>query len=198
VATFSTFVALFSHVLAGGALPGMLGIAVPLVFSTVASVLLAGRRLSLTRLTISVAISQFLFHTLFVLGASGGSASVAPMAPGHVMGGAGMGGAVMIIDASGSPAMTVGAHDGPWMWVAHVVAGLITITALHLSETIATRLADGKRFVLSLLQPVIPTLSLRPIDLTLVAIGFREALPLPLGVYPSTVSRRGPPALVFP
>jgi hypothetical protein len=193
VATFSTFVALFSHVLAGGALPGVLGIAIPLVFSTVASVLLAGRRLSLTRLTISVAISQFLFHTLFVLGASGSAASVAPMAPGHVMGGA-----AMIIDASGSTAMPVGTHDGPWMWVAHIVAGLITVTALHLSETIVTRLADGKRFVLSLLQPVIPPVSLRPVALALVRIGFRETLPVPLGVYPSTVSRRGPPALVFP
>ena len=43
-AAFSTFVALASHVLAGGAMPGLLGVLVPLVFATSASI--AQRKLS--------------------------------------------------------------------------------------------------------------------------------------------------------
>ncbi len=49
-------------------MPGAVGILVPWVFSFMISVLLAGRSLSLIRLGISVAASQFLFHVLFVLG----------------------------------------------------------------------------------------------------------------------------------
>lgn len=189
-ATFSTFVALFSHVIAGGAMPGVLGVVVPLVLSTTVCVLLAGRRLSLVRLSISVTISQFLFHTLFVLGTGGGSTSIAPMTPGHAMGGS-----AMVIDVSRSVPM---GHDASWMWVAHVVAGLLTVVALHRGETIFMRLVDGKEFVLTWLMPVFPVVGTPPLAVPHVAIGLTGALLVPMGVYPSTAaSRRGPPVLAF-
>ena len=47
---------------------GLLGVVVPLALSLFVSVLLAGRRLSVIRLGVSVIASQTLFHSLFVLG----------------------------------------------------------------------------------------------------------------------------------
>lgn len=66
-AAAATFVALTSHILGGGAFPSATGIIVPLTLSTLVCVLVSGRRLSLPRLTISVGISQTLFHLLFSL-----------------------------------------------------------------------------------------------------------------------------------
>ncbi|MGO1316744.1 MAG: hypothetical protein ACTMIR_06895 [Cellulomonadaceae bacterium] len=80
-ASAATFVALLAHLTGGGALPGLLGVVVPLVLSLSVCALLAGRRLSPWRLTVSVAISQALFHLLFVLG----TPAVVPAStyPGH-------------------------------------------------------------------------------------------------------------------
>lgn len=66
-AVFATFVALTSHILGGGSFPTAMGVIVPLALSILVCVLLAGRRLSLPRLTVSVGISQTLFHLLFSL-----------------------------------------------------------------------------------------------------------------------------------
>ncbi len=79
-AAVATFVALLSHVSGGGEVPGILGIVVPLALSFVACTALAGRRTSALRLGLAVAVSQVLFHTLFVLG------SYRPGAEGHVHG----------------------------------------------------------------------------------------------------------------
>ncbi|MGG7465245.1 hypothetical protein [Plantibacter sp. YIM 135347] len=199
-ATLSTFVALLSHIAGGGAMPGPLGIVVPLVFSTLVCVMLAGRRLSLIRLSIAVAISQVLFHTLFVLGAvagaggtgaAGGSAGGSASMAGHAM----HGGPVML-DAAAAPLAHSG-HVAPWMWIAHVVAGLITIAALHRGETILGRLAEVKELVLQRLVPaalaVLADLVAPPGRRARVD-GFDAVVLHPLGVYPSTSVLRGPPA----
>ena len=68
-ASIATFVALFWHVAAGGAMPHWLGIAVPWVLSLAVCTVLVGRALSLLRLSVAVVLSQLLFHLLFVLGA---------------------------------------------------------------------------------------------------------------------------------
>jgi hypothetical protein len=218
-ALFSTFVALVSHVIAGGTLPGTLGIVVPLVFSILACVLLAGRQLSLLRLSLSVAISQLLFHTLFVLGASGGTsaASVAPLpaghaalghaalgqagaghgTPGQTLGGQTLGGQTFLADASGTAIPEHCGHDAPWMWIAHVIAGIITIAVLHLSETIVRGLVSGKKLVLSWLVPTLPALGIGPLAAPHIVTGHRGVPPIPLGVFASSTSRRGPPALAF-
>ncbi len=113
-------------------MPGPLGIAVPWVLSFMVCVLLAGRRLSVVRLSISVAVSQFLFHALFVLGTITPSGIVT----GHVHGAP-----VALPDAASSAASAAVPADG-MMWVGHLVAGLITIAALHRGERLLLGLRD--------------------------------------------------------
>jgi hypothetical protein len=124
------FVALAGHVSAGGAMPGPLGILVPWVLSFMVGVLLAGRRLSVIRLSISVAVSQFLFHTLFVLGTITPSGVATP----HVHG------APLVLPTAGAIPDAVVA-DGT-MWIGHVVAAALTIAALHRGERLLLGLRD--------------------------------------------------------
>lgn len=118
-ASLATFVALLSHVTAGGAVPGWLGLVVPLALSFVVCTVLAGRRLSLWRLAPAVALSQLLFHTLFVLGAHD------PAAAGHVHGGT--------LPTLAGPDLAVVAPDAA-MWGWHLVAATATTLALHRGE----------------------------------------------------------------
>ncbi|GAA3936227.1 hypothetical protein [Microbacterium soli] len=122
-ATIATFLALASHMWVGGGMPGILGILVPWLPSVVVCTLLAGRRLSLLRLSLSVAASQLLFHALFVLGSVTPTGLLAP----HV---------------HGSPSSLVFTGDqalvpvDAGMWVAHGVAAVLTIAVLHRGETL--------------------------------------------------------------
>ena len=124
------FVALAGHVTAGGAMPGPLGIAVPWMLSFMVCVLLAGRKLSVIRLSLSVAVSQFLFHVLFVLGTVTPSGTVAP----HVHGGP-----LVLPAATGVPDAVLA--DGT-MWIGHLFAALVTIVALHRGERLLLGLRD--------------------------------------------------------
>ena len=192
-AALATFVALLSHVAGGGEVPGVLGIVVPLVLSTLVCVALAGRRLSLPRLTISVAVSQFLFHALFILGATNTTASPSASAmPKHVHA------VTASLDPSTAPTAHLG-HAGAVMWIAHAIACLLTVVALSCAETSLASLATLARLLLtslSRLRPAAPEISgssasvARPTP-------FHDfsAVVLPLGVYPSVHARRGPPAL---
>ncbi|MGK9147160.1 hypothetical protein KXS11_05990 [Plantibacter flavus] len=187
-AAFSTFVALLSHVAGGGSMPGVLGLVVPLMFSTLVCVLLAGRRLSIVRLSLSVAVSQVLFHTLFVLGAAQGSASTA-MPSGHAAHGA-----HVTLDASSMPMMHDG-HAGAGMWFAHVIAGLVTIAALHRAETLLSTVAAVKEFVLARLVPTVLAALAAPVRPARVRLQSDVPTLRTLGVYPATTALRGPPAL---
>lgn len=111
-------------------MPGPLGILVPWVFSFMICVLLAGRSLSLVRLGISVAVSQFLFHTLFVLGTITPSAVSTP----HVHGAP-----LVLPPATGIPeAVTADAS----MWLGHALAALLTVAALHRGERLILLVRD--------------------------------------------------------
>lgn len=118
-ASLATFVALLSHVTAGGEVPGWLGLVVPLALSFVVCTVLAGRRLSLWRLAPAVALSQLLFHALFVLGAHD------PAAAGHVHGGA-------LAPLTGPDLAIVAPDAAMWGW--HLVAATATTLALHRAE----------------------------------------------------------------
>ncbi|MEP7762824.1 hypothetical protein [Sanguibacter sp. 25GB23B1] len=193
-AVFSTFVALLSHVLAGGQVPGVLGIVVPLVLATSASVALAGLRRSWLRLSGSVALSQLLFHTLFVLGTSG-SASV------HAVGDAGLHAAhgaqpaLMVMSAGGSTAAHTGHSDG-WMWLAHALAGLVTVVVLHRGEAVLARLTHlSSRVIAFLLPPVVHVVTLPTHPRTALTSTSGVWIPVLRSVVSSGVVRRGPPAL---
>ncbi|MEV8267475.1 hypothetical protein [Microbacterium sp. NPDC076911] len=128
-ASVATFVALLSHVAAGGAMPHWLGIGVPWVLSAMVCTVLAGRSLSLLRLSLSVAISQFLFHTLFILGST---SSAGEAATGHVHN------AVQLLPVGASAESVVPADAA--MWIGHGVAALITAAALYRGERAVMRL----------------------------------------------------------
>jgi hypothetical protein len=67
-ALVATFVALFSHSVADGTAPSRVGVLLALAFAVPVCVALAGRRLSLVRLSVSVLSSQFAFHAAMMLG----------------------------------------------------------------------------------------------------------------------------------
>ncbi len=108
-----------SHVAAGGVPPGWVGIAVPFAISLLICTAVAGRRVSLVRMSLSVAVSQVMFHSLFVLG-SGGEPVVSGGAHHH-----GMAQAVLAVGGAEH------VHASPAMWVGHAVAGVVTIAALY-------------------------------------------------------------------
>jgi hypothetical protein len=128
--SLAIFVALAGHVSGGGEMPGPLGILVPWLFAFMVSVLLAGRTLSLTRLTLSVAVSQFLFHVLFVLG----TVTPSGAAIRHVHG------APLVLPAAEGSAVVATADAA--MWLGHALAAIVTVAALHRGERLLLTLRD--------------------------------------------------------
>lgn len=126
----ATFVALLSHLAGGGAVPGLLGIGVPWILSLAVCVALAGRRLSAPRLAVSVALSQFLFHALFTLGAPPASVTTPT---GHHAAESGLG-----ILLTGTP---LTAAPDIRMVIGHATALAITTVALHRAERAVQRVA---------------------------------------------------------
>lgn len=223
-AGFATFVALASHVIAGGGLPTAMGVVVPLVLSTLICVLLSGRRLSLPRLTSSVLVSQSLFHLLFSvftpMGGIQGATNAAERHALHHSGPAGLSG------MAGMPGMS-GTHDMPGMSGTHDIAGMAhgasgampassPETGMHthmspgmlIAHLVAAVLtiamiywaealpAKITAFLRVVIHALLPTL----IRLTAVPhrprprLGVVEILPRHLGVLRSPVPNRGPPA----
>lgn len=183
-ASIATFAALLSHVAVGGALPAPVGIAVPWVLSLMVCTTIAGRRLSLPRLSVAVPLSQLLFHALFVVGSPASSAGVAVPAGAHshlplpVVGGEGL---------AGDPAM----------WLGHALAALATVALLHRGERV-TIAATGVAASLAtwvrrrLRMPVAPAHVPAPAPRVL---GTRIAVPLRTRLGIDAVDPRGPPLL---
>ena len=199
-AIVSTFVALLSHVAGGGEVPGLLGLLVPLVLATAVCVPLAGRRLSIVRVSASVIASQMLFHVLFVLG-SAGNASAASATGGAGHGGHGGHGSaaapLLLATPAAGPAAGVSAHAHAGMWAAHAAAAAVTILAIYQGERVVRRL---RTLAVALVRVLLPVVSAIPVPFRAAAPADIETVSLPrsLSVYPSTRSRRGPPAVFFP
>lgn len=140
-ATVATFVALASHVWVGGGMPGMLGVAVPWLLSLTACTLLAGRRLSLIRLSASVLASQLLFHALFVLGSITPRGGLAP----HVHG------ASPMVFAADGPQLV---PEDAGMWLAHIAAAVLTIVMLHRGELVLVALLEAASIVAAWLRRI--------------------------------------------
>ena len=133
-ASVATFVALMSHLIGGGALPGLLGIAVPLLLATSTSIVLAQLRLPWLRLTVSVAVSQGMFHLLFSLGTR--VSPVATSGSGHRHHTAG--------SLAASPdALAQAGHASVSMWLAHAGGAVVTVLALRHGEVAAGRLCSA-------------------------------------------------------
>ncbi|WP_223358834.1 hypothetical protein [Leifsonia sp. ZF2019] len=189
------FVAALFHVAGGGAVPGVVPLALSLAFATLASIALTSRRLSLWRLVASVVLSQFLFHALFSLGdgtarfvsADGTSASAV-----HVHTGS-------HLTMTGA-AMPAGHTDytAPSMWLTHATAALITVIALRFGERAFWSLFETAR--LGVLRFARLVAGASPIPVRVVAVVATVAAAEPahvrdLGLPLARLRHRGPPAV---
>lgn len=188
-ASVATFVALLSHVAGGGAMPGWIGIAVPWVLSAMVCTLLAGRALSLVRLALAVALSQLLFHTLFVLGLVAPSAATAGMGT-HA--GHGSHGAALMLTMPATTIPVVPSSATMWLW--HGFAAVITVAALYRGERAILGLRE---FATALVAWATRTLASfdAPVPLSAGRTRATGLSPRPLSAGPalSSLQRRGPP-----
>ncbi len=175
-AAVATFVALFGHVAGGGGIPGVWGFIAPLVLSAAVCILIAGRTLSLARLTLSVLVSQVLFHFLFVLGS--GTAAVSSTHEHH-----------------GASATLVVTHTATSMGIGHVLAAVVTIAALYFGERVIRSLAEIVRLLAArILRPFEPPVPSSVAPEAALPTSWRVFTPLALDHAASTAPRRGPPA----
>ena len=183
--TFATFVALMSHVAAGGALPGWVGIAVPLVLSALLCIVVAGRGLSAIRTGIGVVASQFFFHTLFILGTA--TTSSADPVMGHHNHGA------MIAAPGESTVALIAADTTMWGW--HALAAGVTAFVLHRAEHAVVTMRRTVRALATWLRRVIVALVgvlVIPVRTTRGAVDVAVARPLDR-LFIGSAWRRGPP-----
>lgn len=154
-AVAATFIAAFSHVLSGGPAPETSVLVLSLALSGLVCTALAGRVLSLWRLSAAVVFSQGLFHGLFSLGSVSMPAGAAGPAAGHsghaahaVAAASGSG-----LTGTGTGAMVMD-HASPLMWAGHALAALATIAVLRHGEVTAVRLITALRLRVIAFLPV--------------------------------------------
>ncbi len=174
-AAVATFVAAFSHAIAGDAAPSWLGVGASFLLSLAVCTALSGRTLSWWRLAASVAVSQLLFHALF----SGPGAPTMPT--GHSHGAAAVG---------GMPMSAMDGHDDR-MLLAHVIAGIITLLALRFGERAFWSVADSARLVIARVLHAVAPVPATPAR-AIPSISRAVAAPRRIHV-PSTHRHRGPP-----
>ncbi|PPF16898.1 hypothetical protein C5B95_15070 [Rathayibacter sp. AY1A7] len=139
-ALVATFVALFSHSVADGTAPSRVGVLLALAFAVPVCVALAGRRLSLVRLSVSVLSSQFAFHATMMLG---NPDTIPAPRSGTVSAGHHQDASVPVLDLATSVAHTD--HDTV-MWGAHLLAAIVTIFALRQGERAFWSILARRRF----------------------------------------------------
>lgn len=199
-ALFSTFVAALSHTLGGGSGPGLLPVALSLAFAGIVCVGLAGRTLSLWRVSLSVLASQLIFHGLFSLGGSGGAMAtpsaaphdhrwIAVLADPALLGAAGSG---RLGSGAMTGAMAGGPADGIAMRLAHLAAAAATILALRFGERAFWGLLENARPIIRALFAQ-HALTLPPRSPRRTVATARVFTPRDLSVLLSTMRHRGPP-----
>lgn len=169
-AAFATFVAALSHTLAGGQLPSAFGVAASLLLSTVLCTALTARTLSWWRLVVSMGASQVLFHALF----SGVGTPTAVEHSHDAM--------VMVAD--------VASHDHSPMWLAHVLAGAVTILAFRYAERAFWSLGETAHLFFARLVAYFAPAGGVPMR---VAPSYRAPLLPPIRELLSPMRHRGPP-----
>lgn len=176
-AAVATWIAAVSHTLGGGVFPAPALLLVVTALAAPLAVALAGRRLGLGRLALTVVGTQVLLHVAFAA-----TAGLDPAAPSrHVHSGP--------LPLGGGFASVI---PDPGMAVAHVFAAVLTIAVLHRGEQALRAIARGVRRVLG--RPTVQTSNpfvTRPVRLPARAV----AVPRPLR-FTTVVSRRGPPTFV--
>ena len=168
-------------------MPGWVGVAVPWVLSVAICTLLAGRVLSDVRLSFAVAASQFIFHSLFVLGMFGGT-SAPNIAHDHA--------AMPTMSMLPTPAAALANADAA-MWVWHGIAAVATIAVIHRGERAVRRLgalaAELRAWLYRRIQQLVLVL-LPAAAPALAIVRVPRAITSP-GWHPSAIGLRGPPHL---
>ncbi|TAM68203.1 MAG: hypothetical protein EPN48_12045 [Microbacteriaceae bacterium] len=126
----AVFVSALFHGLAGGGTPGTLAVALSLAFCVPACIALAGKKLSMSRLSVSVVLSQFVFHALFSLSSPGPARFATGASAAHLH----AGGHLVTTGAAASAHVSM-MPDTAGMWVGHATAALVTILAFRYGET---------------------------------------------------------------
>lgn len=193
-AAAATFVAALFHMFGGGGAPNPAILLLALALSGLLCTFLAGRVLSLWRMTTGVILSQGVFHWLFTAHAAMAGTTVTLPQGAHA--GHDMSSMTLLVTAgaTGTPASTMN-HDGPSMWLSHVLAAVITVAILRHGEVSACRLLHALRTRLIELLPLF-----RPTAPLSTNKAYRPAtwpvLALPnLGIPRLAWRHRGPPAL---
>lgn len=186
IAVFSTVVAALSHSLAVGTSPSVLAIVLSLAFAGIACVGLAGKRLSLWRMSASVAFSQLIFHGIF---SSMSGPFPASVALGHVHDAAQTSVALLAATHASHAAW----HSAPLMVIAHVGAGLLTLAILRYGERAYWGLVDTTRMLIRVLFAAAPDVAVGAAPLVRVTAR-TTFIPSDLGVLLSVMRYRGPPA----
>ncbi|MEV8181393.1 hypothetical protein [Specibacter sp. NPDC078692] len=189
-ACVATFVSVLSHVLAGGGPPELSILFLALALSGLVCTLLAGRVLSWWRMAVAVVLSQSGFHWLF--SANAAMADTSAVLPKGVHAGHDMSNMTfMTVPGSAPMAMT---HDGPMMWLSHVLAAAVTVAVLRHGEVSTVRLIRALRFRLIRLLPAVHLVSI--FSGTRILPTTWPVLALPnLGVPLLAMRHRGPPVL---
>ncbi|MEL7584488.1 hypothetical protein [Brevibacterium casei] len=200
-AVFATFLALTSHILGGGSMPTLMGIAVPLALSALVCVLLAGRKLSLPRLSVSVGISQTLFHSLFSVFTpthtmTGPMTALDRQAMQHAGMGHDPGSAMASMPSMGGSGAMMHSHASPQMMLMHVIAGIVTIAVIYWAEALPARLSEFARRVIDAIVPVLVTIRPLP-ERPRLTVAITVLAPHALTTLRSPVLRRGPPHPAF-
>lgn len=182
--SIATLAALLTHLAGGGAMPSALGVFAAWTLTLLVSTALAGRRVSLLRLSLTVAVSQVVFHALFVFGAVG--AGTLPVGPhDHHL---------TMLPAL--PAGTLGALQADAsMWVWHGLAAVVTVAMIYRGERTIVQIGGLAREVAAWTRRTLARVVIRPARPALARIIFartQRVRPFPL-VFAASVTRRGPP-----
>lgn len=193
LALFATYVAAFSHLAGGGALPSPAVLAACVALSTLVCLGLAGRKLSLWRTAASVGLSQLLFHALF----AGTTVTGAITA-----GGAHRSGGTLEMPAHGGmdvaelllPSGTPPADHSAWMWLAHLAAAVMTVLIVRNAESTVRTVRNCAVLLFAVLAMHLPVRVPITVDPRLSRSRFsRTRLPRDLRVLFSITRHRGPP-----
>ncbi|SEB82970.1 hypothetical protein SAMN04489806_1888 [Paramicrobacterium humi] len=180
-AAVSTFTAAASHGVADGQIAGLFAVIVAFTASVFVCIALAGRSLSRGRIALSVVLSQLAYHALFAFAPGGAVTATGATGP-HA---AHAGGSITLT------ASAVAHSHGAGMWLAHVLAAIVTVAALTRGEHAIRSVREALRLALSVLL-VLPNPVAIPRTRSLVT---DAAAPRPARIALSSRPLRGPPVL---
>lgn len=192
----ATLVAALFHMAGGGQAPSALALTLSLVFSSLGSIALVGARVAAWRLTLSVLVSQFLFHALFTLSPSATFSGMP--ADGHLHAGMHLTLVAGSSSATGMamPAMIFG--DSPWMWLSHTAAAVLTIAVLLYGERSLLAVARFAFFALRRLVDRVAAVQAEPILRLGTPVADAAPAPRRLDTVLDGRRRRGPPPSFVP